>query len=296
VKNPRYQAHFALFFVSSLYGINYSIVKIVSPDYILPFGFIGFRVIFGTLIFWMVSVGATSETIQWRRDGWRLALCGITGVGINMLLFFKGISLTSAVNGSLIMTTIPLFVFGFSVLIIKEKIIPTRVLGLVIGLFGAAAIIYQPDQQLTSNPVGDLMIAGNALVYSLYLVLVKPLMSHYRILTVTKWVFLFGTIFSLPFCIEEMQMIEPRTFTAQVWLSIIFVILGVTVIVYFLNIYAMKRSSPTLVGAYAYLQPVVAILVATLFFEEELDIIHVIGGILIFSGIYLVSKYRPAKD
>jgi drug/metabolite transporter (DMT)-like permease len=281
--------------VSSLYGINYSIVKIVSPEYILPFGFIGFRVIFGTMIFWILSAGAAVESINWKRDGWRLAICGITGVGINMLLFFKGISMTSAVNGSLIMTTIPLFVFGFSVLILKEKIIPTRVLGLVIGLVGAAAIIYQPDQELTSNPVGDLMIAGNALVYSLYLVLVKPLMSHYRILTVTKWVFLFGTIFSLPFCLQEMNMALPETFSSQVWWSIAYVILGVTVIVYFLNIYAMKRSSPTLVGAYAYLQPVIAILVATFFFGEQLDITHLIGGLLIFSGIYLVSKYRPSK-
>jgi drug/metabolite transporter (DMT)-like permease len=54
----------------------------------------------------------------------------------------------------------------------------------------------------------------------------------------------------------------------------------------------MKRSSPTLVGAYAYLQPVIAILVATFFFDEHLALKHVFGGLLIFVGIHLVSRYR----
>ena len=171
-----------------------------------------------------------------------------------------------------------------------------RLLGLFFGLIGAGAIIYQPNQALTSNPLGDLMIVGNALSYSLYLVLVRPLMNHYKLLTVTKWVFMFGLIFCLPFSFQEIVSIDLSAFSEQTWWSIIYVILGVTVVVYFLNIFAMKRSSPTLVAAYAYLQPVVAILVASLFFSEKLSLMHLIGGALIFVGIYLVSKFRPSPS
>lgn len=293
MKNPWLQAHIALFTVSTLYGINYSIVKLVTPEYILPFGFIGLRIFSATVIFWLIGF-TPNEKINWKQDGWRFILCGITGVGINMLLFFKGISLTSVVNGSLIMTIIPIFVFVFSVLILGEKIILWRLVGLIVGLIGAATIIYQPDQQLTSNPIGDLMIVGNALTYSLYLVLVRPLMNHYRLLTVTKWVFLFGLVFTIPFSWEEFSQVDwSRVNSTIVW-SIVYVIFGVTVIVYFLNIYAMKRSSPTLVGAYAYLQPVIAILVAVFFFDEKLNLTHLVGGGLIFIGIYLVSRFRPS--
>lgn len=285
----------ALFVVATLYGINYSIVKLVTPEFILPFGFIGIRVLVGTLIFWLLS-GSSNEKINWSRDGWRFVFCGITGVGVNMLLFFWGISLTSVINGSLIMTLVPLFVFGFSVLLLKEKVIPMRLLGLFFGLIGAGAIIYQPNQTLTSNPMGDLMIVGNALSYSLYLVLVRPLMNHYKLLTVTKWVFLFGLLFCMPFSMQEIMRIDLPTFTTVTWWSIIYVIVGVTVVVYFLNIFAMKRSSPTLVATYAYLQPVIAILVASLFFSEKLSLMHLIGGALIFIGIYLVSRFRPSAS
>ncbi len=292
MNNQGFQAHAALFLVATLYGINYSIVKLVTPEYILPFGFIGIRIFLGTLIFWLLAIG-NGDGIKWRQDGWRLILCGITGVGINMLLFFKGISLTSATNGSLIMTLIPLFVFAFSILILKEKIVALRLVGLIIGLLGAAAIIWQPTHSLSGNPIGDLMIVGNALSYSLYLVLVRPLMDHYKLLTVTKWVFLIGLIFSIPFSLKEVLIADYGSFTSTVWWSILFVVIGVTVVVYFLNIYAMKKSSPTLVAAYAYLQPVVAILTASLFFDEQLAITHFVGGALIFTGIYMVSRFRP---
>jgi drug/metabolite transporter (DMT)-like permease len=292
VKNQWLQAHVALFVVATLYGINYSIVKLVTPAYILPFGFIGIRILLGTVVFWVLAAG-NGDRIHWKRDGWRFIASGITGVGINMLLFFKGISLTSATNGSLIMTLIPLFVFGFSIVILKEKIIPLRLLGLIVGLVGAGIIIWQSDPALKSNPVGDLMIIGNALSYSLYLVLVRPLMDHYKLLTVTKWAFLIGLIFSIPFSIKEALIADYGSFTSTVWWSIAFVVIGVTVIVYFLNIFAMKKSSPTLVAAYAYLQPIVAILTASLFFDEKLSIMHLLGGALIFSGIYLVSRFRP---
>ena len=131
--------------------------------------------------------------------------------------------------------------------------------------------------------------------YSLYLVLVKPLMNRYQPLTVTRWVFTFGLLFSFPFSFQEALIVEPSTFPSQIWWSIAYVILCVTVIVYFLNIWAMRRSSPTLVGAYAYLQPVVAVTVAVLFFDEQLNWTHILGGTLIFLGIYLVSRYRSIR-
>jgi drug/metabolite transporter (DMT)-like permease len=291
MKSANWPTHTALLLVSTLYGINYSIVKIVTPAFIAPLGFIGYRVLFAAAIFWLITKNST-ESIDWKNDGFRLFLCGATGAGINMLLFFKGVSMTTAVNASLIMTLLPLFVFILSIIILKEKVIIWRLVGLIVGLLGAGLVVYQPNQLSSSNPIGDLMIVGNAFSYSLYLVLVKRLMTRYQPLTIAKWIFIFGLLFCLPFCFDQAIDIEPATFTWQVWLSIIYVILGVTVVVYFLNIWAMRRSSPTLVSAYAYLQPVVAISVAVLFFGEQLNWTHILGGSLIFLGIYLVSRYR----
>ena len=255
------------------------------------YGFIVYRILFAGIIIWLLNIG-NKEKVNWREDGVRLALCGLFGVGINMLMFFKGISLTSAVNGSIIMTLIPLFVYSFSVLFLGEQVVGSKVLGLLMGISGAILIIYQPGQLTIGNWAGDIMIILNALSYSIYLVLVKPLMHKYTALTVTKWIFLVGFFVALPVGFGEAVEIDPASFPLQVWLSIGYAIVGVTVVVYFLNIWAMRRVSPTVVGTYVYVQPFVATTVAVLFFGEYLTLVHLLSAFLIFTGIYLVGKKR----
>ncbi|MDH5609209.1 MAG: DMT family transporter [Cyclobacteriaceae bacterium] len=284
-------SHLALLSVAILYGVNYSVVKIVTPHYMGAYGFIVYRILFAGIIIWLLNIG-NKEKVNWREDGVRLALCGLFGVGINMLMFFKGISLTSAVNGSIIMTLIPLFVYSFSVLFLGEQVVGSKVLGLLMGISGAILIIYQPGQLTIGNWAGDIMIILNALSYSIYLVLVKPLMHKYTALTVTKWIFLVGFFVALPVGFGEAVEIDPASFPLQVWLSIGYAIVGVTVVVYFLNIWAMRRVSPTVVGTYVYVQPFVATTVAVLFFGEYLTLVHLLSAFLIFTGIYLVGKKR----
>lgn len=72
--------------------------------------------------------------------------------------------------------------------------------------------------------------------------------------------------------------------------SIVFIILGVTVLVYFLSNWAMRTVNPTLVGAYVYTQPVFATFIAVVFFGEMLSLQHISAAIMVFSGVYLVGK------
>ncbi len=129
--------------VGLLYGTNYSIVKIITPEYILPFGLIVIRVAIATACFWLIGL-SVNEKINWRADWVRIVLCAFFGVGINMLFFFKGVSLTTAINGSIIMTLTPVMVFVTSLIMLKEKVTLLKVLGLAVGFLGAFLIIYSP--------------------------------------------------------------------------------------------------------------------------------------------------------
>ena len=125
--------HLALLFVGILYGANYSVVKTVTPEFIQPFGFIVIRVLVATVLFWLISIGIKTK-IDWKKDGGRVFLCALFGVGINMLAFFKGVSLTSAINGSIIMTLTPAMVFITSALILKERVTGQKIIGLLISM------------------------------------------------------------------------------------------------------------------------------------------------------------------
>jgi drug/metabolite transporter (DMT)-like permease len=148
--------------VGLLYGANYSIIKVVTPQYVDAFGFIVLRVGITTVAFWVISFFGENEKVEWKNDGWRIAICALFGMGINMLLFFKGLSLTSAINSSIIMTLTPLLIFLGSVILLKEKMSLLKIIGLVIGLCGAFIIIFpQNSEGSEGNWVGDLFILLN---------------------------------------------------------------------------------------------------------------------------------------
>lgn len=280
----------ALTVVSLFYGINYSVLKIVVPDYLGPFGFIVFRVIIATAIFWMIHL-FQREKINWREDGWRLTLCALTGVAINQLLFYKGISLTSAVNGSIIMTLTPVLVLIWAALIHREKITRLKVLGILIGMVGAVIIFYQPDALLTTGDWrGDVLVLINAASYALYLVIVKPLMKKYRPMTVVTWVFTIAIVFVIPIGFTEAWGFEAQGVPLKVWLSMAYVILIVTVVVYFLNAWTLIKVDSSVVGAFIYLQPVFATMTAILFFGEMFLLKHLLAAAFVFTGVWLVTK------
>jgi len=288
-KHPLFY-HGALLIVSLIYGINYSILKSVTPEYILPFGFIIYRIFIAGIIFWIISIG-TKEKVDWKSDGWRLVGCGLFGVTFNQLLFFKGVSITTAVNASIFMTLSPIFVFVMALVFLNEKLKPWRIAGLVLAMAGALILIYQPGTQISvGNWFGDVLIILNGLSYAVYLIIVKPLMSKYHTATVTKWIFLIGFIPAIPFGIEEAMQVEWSQLPTFVWWSVLYIILGVTVVVYFLNAWTLRYVSASLVGIYIYLQPVFATFTAVLFFGEAFTWIHVQAAVLIFTGIYLVNK------
>ena len=293
----RILAHLALLVVALVYGGNYLVAKGLMPDLIGPSGFIVLRVT-GALVLFALLLPFNRERVA-REDLPRLVFCGITGVGINMLLFFNGLNATSPVNASLIMTVNPILVLIASALVLGQPIVRRRLLGVILGGIGAAAILLWSGsgERVHASWQGDLMILINATSYAFYLVAVKPLMSKYKPLTVITWVFLFGWLFTTPIGWQQAADIDWSVFGPSEWIGIAYVVLATTFLVYLLNIFAMRHLQPTVVSVYIYLQP----LLATVFSVAQAryggtDYMVDTGwplwafGALIFLGVYLVGK------
>ena len=220
--------HLALLVVTILYGANYTIAKFALPEFIKPFGFIAIRVISGTILFWAVDSINANEKIE-RADHWTLIKCGFFGAAVNMLLFFQGLSLTTPIHGSIIMTMSPIAVLVVAAIMGGEKLTRMKFAGTVIGFIGAVLLLTRHGISLQEGTfLGDLLILGNGTTYAIYLVLAKPLMRKYRPFTVLKWVFLYGTIVVLPFGLPQLAEVEWSTFTTEAWFSVFYVIFGST--------------------------------------------------------------------
>lgn len=289
--NRNVQVHLALFTVSALYGATFTIAKEVMNGYVDPSAFIVIRVTTAAILFLFFHTLFVREKIHDRSDMLRLAICSMFGVGFNMLLFFNGLKLTTPINGAVLMTCTPIFVVVFAAWLLNEKITWLRGGGVALAATGAAMLIGGTRFDFSSaTAFGDLMVTVNAIIYSFYLVYAKPLLQKYHPITVSKWTFLLGALLVWPFGYVQFAAINWNIMPVKIMLYIAFVAIGTTFLTYLLNAWALRHATPSLVGSYIYLQPVLATVIAIVSQRDELTIAKFIFTMLIFAGVYLVSK------
>ena len=289
--SKRYLALIAAFLATSIYGINHTLAKEIMPIYIGSSGFIMLRLLGATLIFWLISLFTPYEKIE-KRDFLKIIFAAVLGMCINMLAFFRGLELSTPINSGVIITLSPVLVLILSYFFLKEKVTLKKILGIIIGFSGAVFLILNTSKtgiNAPNIPLGNSFFLLNASAYAGYLIVIKPLTSKYNIFTIMKWLFLIGLILSAP--ITYNQFVEVNWLELP-WFAIWrmgYVVIGTTFLTYLFNIYALKTLSPTTVGSFIYLQPIITIVFALITANDTLDSIKLLSCLIIFIGVYLVS-------
>lgn len=295
--NSRALALLAAFGATTIYGLNHTIAKVVMPHYIGPFGFIMLRVVGASVLFWTISLFVPKETIE-RKDYLRIAGAAFLGMCINMLMFFKGLQLSTPINSGVIVTLTPIIILILSAFFLKEKLTLFKFLGIVLGFTGAIILILYGNTTQVLNapniPLGNTMLLINATSFGAYLVMVKPLTKKYSTITLMKWMFLIGIFYTFPVTYSEFSEVSWTTLPFEAIWRMGFVVVGTTFMTYMLNVYALKTLPPTAIGAFTYLQPLITILYAVITGNDILDGVKILACLLVFVGVYLVSKKGKA--
>jgi len=293
--NTRIKALLAVSIVTIIYGVTFTVAKEVMPHYIKPFGFIFLRVFAAMLIFWFLSLFIKNDTIE-KGDYKIIALSAFFGIALNMLTFFKGLNYTTPISASVMMVTSPILVLIFSSILMKERPTLVKILGVIIGLIGAVVLIAyggKSGANAKNMMLGNLLVFINAASYGMYLVIVKKVVAKYNPITFIRWLYLFGFLFILPFGYTEFSEIQWQTIPVSGYLRIGFVVIFASCITYLFNLFALSKLKPTTVSVFIYLQPVVASIYALLVGSDHLNTVKILASILIFVGVYLVSKQSP---
>jgi len=281
-----------------LFGVNYWIAKGLMPDHLLPMQIIFLRVLGTLVIAWIIQISVKELRVLRidRADYPRLILSSLLGVSINQMMFFTGLNHTTPVDAAIINSANPILVLVFAAWIIKEGIGKSKLGGILLGAAGALMLILlgSPLSLKGGNLTGDMFIVVNTAAWSLYLVLLKPLMLKYNPLVMMKWVFLIGFIGVFPFTIKQAMDINFSSFDTFTWFSILYIIIGTTFLAYFFITYSLKRLSASVVAYYTYIQPVIVAVIGILVFAERISWVKIVSGLLIFAGIYFVTKRKRA--
>ena len=296
--NQRTLALIATSIATLIYGVTFTIAKEVMPLYIKPYGFILLRVGGAAMVFWLLGLFIKAKSIE-KSDYKKIIIAAFFGVGLNMLTFFKGLSYTTPISASVIMVTSPILVLIFASLLLKEKLILRKIIGVVIGLIGAVILIVygtSPNADAQNMMLGNLLVFINAASYAMYLVQVKKLIAKYNPIMFVKWLYLFGFLFVLPFGFVELLEVNWSLMPTSIYFKVGFVVLFTTCITYLFNLFALSKLKPTTVSVFIYLQPVIASIYALFVGSDSLNTVKVAATLLIFLGVFLVTKQVVAKN
>ena len=295
--DKRLFAILAVFFVQVIYGLNYTFAKVLMNDHFVPpFALVILRVAGATVLFWACSFFLPQEKIE-KRDFFKFFIAAIFGVVINMLLFLKGLELTTPINASVIVTITPIIILILSSFFLHEKITKLKVIGVLLGFCGGILLTALGTSTRVGDnlPLGNLMVFINVISYSIYIILIKKLTNKYHPFTFIKWLFLFGFFMVLPFGYSEFTEIQWQTFTPYVWFSVLFVVVGATFGTYLLNPLALRNLKASTIGIFIYLQPVIAGIFAIIMGVDSVGYVKIIAILMIFCGVYLVTKKPKAS-
>jgi drug/metabolite transporter (DMT)-like permease len=225
-----------------------------------------------------------------------LAVAAIFGVTLNQLCFVGGIGRTSAAHAGLIVGLGPVMVLVLASAMRLEEFTLAKGIGTAVALTGVAVLTL--GKRASSNGAtvsGDSIMFAGTTVFAYYTVLLKKLATRYDGITLNAVIFGLGAIFLVPFSLTQVRSLPWHALPREAWWAMAFMVLLGTFISYLIYVFALAELTAARVAAFAYLQPIVAIILAILLLAEKLTSQVTLGGLLILCGVYLAEREAGAE-
>ena len=291
-------AHLSMFGACAGWGLMAPIGKDAMTHGFDGLTLVTFRVVGACLLFWIASLFAKKEHVP-RHDKLMFIGAALFGLICNQCCYTMGLSITSPINASIVTTSMPIFAMLLSALILKEPITGKKAIGVLMGCSGALILILTSAAHASAKVGdirGDLLCLFAQFSFALYLSLFNPLIRRYSVFTTNKYMFSWGTLMLLPFTFTHVEEVLSNPIPAKTWWEVAYVVVIGTFFCYILTMVGQRTLRPTVVSVYNYVQPVVSVGATLLMGLGILKPTHALAVVLVFSGVWLVTKSKSRRD
>jgi drug/metabolite transporter (DMT)-like permease len=298
-QNENLKAHGAMLLAMVLFGLMATFSKdVLANGGITGPQLVAFRICGAAILFWLGSLIVPQQRIE-RRDLLKIVGASFFGFVMAQGGYIVGLSLTSPINATIELTTMPIFTLILSSIILHDRITPRRALGIVLGFTGAVLLITRTTSAASGHPTdfrGDILILISQVGYAFYLTYFSGVIRKYDAFTFNKWTFTFASIMILPFVAPHIAQIDWPTMSARTATEIIYIVAAATFFTFLLVVWAQRRLMPTTVSAYNYVQPFVAVVASVAMGLAVFQWMHAVAAALIFTGVWLVINSKSGKS
>jgi drug/metabolite transporter (DMT)-like permease len=248
------------------------------------------RMVVASTAFFIAHRAIRGSVPRFGRDWARFALLGVVGGAGNQLLVLLGLTRTTAINAAILIPMIPIFTVIFGWALRKDRPSLLKWTGVAIAAMGTVYLI-GPDRVSLAPEValGNLLVLTGMAFNALAFLLSKDLLQRYPPVTVAFCLTLAGMLGVFPLGIGAAGDVQRAGLTSHVLFWLAYLVIFPTTVTYFLNLWSLRRVSPTLVTSFIYLQPLFTTAVAPLVLQgEALTTRIALAGLAIFTGVALV--------
>ncbi|MBQ6869846.1 MAG: EamA family transporter [Alistipes sp.] len=283
------RAHIALLGCNIVWACDYPFYNLLLGKYLAPAAMVSASLIVAAILSWLPLFWERGEKIE--RKDWGIIIVAAILIGVvrkTMMMF--GLSRTSPIDGSIIATITPLLVLVVSVAAHVERFTLRKLLGLVVGMSGAMAIIFTSSSAKHENSElwGNVMMICSGTVTALYMVFFKRLVTKYRVTTLLRAIYTISAVVMLPFGFKPMTEVAFHDFNIHIWLATAFVLIVPTYLPNLLLNYSLRFVPPTTSSIYTYVQPVLAVALSVAMGLDHLHLDTLLFALILFTGVGLV--------
>lgn len=280
-----------LLLMTLIWGSNFTVIKYSLED-LLPLSFNALRFTLASAVMLILALAMRNRVELAPGDGRKLFLLGLLGNTCYQSMFIIGMAHTRAGNAALILATTPLFTAILGRIRKHEYFAVRGVVGLLLAFAGIVMIVISGRGELSMGEtlVGDSLLVGSTLCWSLYTVGSKQLVHRYGSMKATTIMMTSGTPFLLAVCAPSLIRQDWSRVRPLAWAGLAFSGLFAIALAYLIWSYGVRTIGSTRTAIYSNITPIVAMLVAWPALGESPGVGQILGAVVIFAGVYLVQS------
>ena len=278
----------------TFWGVSFVATK-MCLDYLSPAEIIAARFALAMPVLIAVSL-QKRLSFSFLRRYWTIVVAGALVLAAHLLIQVEGMKTTTATNTAWLITTIPVFIVVLSFFILKERINPRQIVGMVLAAFGVLILVSRGELGSLNfiKSYGDWMVLASCVTWAIYTILGKKIAGAPSLAVTTVILSVAAVVLVPPVFvttgIAKYLSLPPRIIIALLFLG--FFCLGLA---YWFWTEALQRKTAGQVGVYLYLEPLSTTLVAPLVLGEAVTISLIGGGLLVAIGVWLVEHKSAVR-
>lgn len=296
MQNSKTIPYIEALFAVIVWGASFIATKVALQD-ISPIAVVWLRFSIGVLILGIAVSMRGQFSLPGKGEWAYFSLLGFLGITFHQWLQSNGLQTSEAGTTAWIVSTTPVFMALLGWTVLKEALSWIKTSGILLAFAGVLLVVSKGDLASISvgrfGAPGDFLILVSSVNWAVFSVLSRRGLKSYPAGLMMFYVMSLGWLFTSILFFAQTGLPEISNLTTNGWLGVIFLGIFCSGLAYIAWYDALQALSSAQTGAFLYIEPLVAVVVAFFVLDEPITVISLVGGAIILFGVWLVNRDLP---